>query len=127
MYIGKTREWIVVLVLAVVTLGIYSIFWIYTTFEDAKRVRGEGVGGVVGLLLCLIPIVPLFLLPSEVGQAQQKAGIQQSVAGVSGFWCLIPFVGGLIWLIKVQNGMNMIWAARSSGNAQIAPPPVPQN
>ena len=38
-------------VLYVVTLGLYSWYWVYRTHREAKSRTGRGLGGVLGLLL----------------------------------------------------------------------------
>jgi hypothetical protein len=30
---------------------------------------------------------------------------------LTGFWNLIPLVGAIIWVVKVQNAMNRRWEA----------------
>ena len=94
------------------TLGIYGLFWQYRSFEDLKLRTGQGVGGVIGLLLALcIGIVNVFLLPSEIGNMYAQEGLEKPVTGLTGFWVLIPLVGWIIWIVKVQNAMNDRWEA----------------
>ena len=107
---GKIRNWGVVAILTIITCGIYGLFWQYYVFDENKKASGEGVGGVVGLILAIfIGIVNIFLLPAEVGNIYEKAGQEKPVRGVTGFWALIPIVGWFIWLYKVQNAINTRW------------------
>jgi len=107
---GKIRSWGVVAILTIITCGIYGLFWQYYVFDENKKASGEGVGGVVGLILAIfIGIVNIFLLPAEVGNIYEKAGQEKPVRGVTGFWALIPIVGWFIWLYKVQNAINTRW------------------
>ena len=46
---GQVRSPVVVILLSIITLGIYALFWYYRVFEDLKLRTGKGVGGVVGL------------------------------------------------------------------------------
>jgi hypothetical protein len=100
----------VVALLTIVTCGIYGIFWQYYVFEENKRHSGDGVGGVVGVILAIfLGIVNIFLLPAEVGNIYAKAGQEKPVTGLTGFWAIIPIVGWFIWLYKVQTAINERW------------------
>ena len=51
---------------AILTLGIYTFIWTYKTQDEIKRYSGNGVGGVLGLVIyILISPVTYFLVPSE--------------------------------------------------------------
>ena len=107
---GKIRSWGVVAILSIITCGIYFFFWSYYVFEEDKQHSGDGVGGVVGVILAIfVGIVNWFLLPAEVGNIYAKAGREKPVSGVTGFWNLIPIVGWFIWLYKVQTAINTRW------------------
>jgi len=107
---GKVREPVVVILLSIVTLGIYFLVWSYNVFQENKDFSNEGVGGVVGLVFAiLLGIVNWFLLPAEIGNIYARMGRQKPVSGVTGFWNLIPLVGWFIWVVKVQNAMNHLY------------------
>ena len=64
---GETRSIGKSILLAIVTLGIYAIYWTYKTQDEIKRYSGNGVGGVLGLVIYLvISPVTYFVVPSEV-------------------------------------------------------------
>ncbi len=48
--VGKVRNPIVVLILGIVTLGIYMIIWYYCIFEELRNWRGQGWSGVLYLI-----------------------------------------------------------------------------
>ena len=107
---GKIRSWVAVAVLSIITCGIYFLFWQYFVFTENKEYSGEGVGGVVGVILAIfLGIVNWFLLPAEIGNIYATAGKEKPVSGVTGFWNLIPLVGFFIWVYKVQTAMNDNW------------------
>ena len=107
---GKVRSPAAVIIFSIITLGIYTLYWYYVVFEDLKVRTGQGVGGVVGLILGLcLSIVNWFLLPSEIGNMYERMGREKPVRGVTGFWNLIPIVGFFIWIYKVQNAMNRVY------------------
>jgi hypothetical protein len=108
--VGKLREPVAVILLSIVTLGIYALYWQYASFQEMKDHSGEGVGGVVGLILALcIGIVNWFLLPAEVSNLYTRAGRTPPVSWVWGFWLLLPIIGGIIWVVKVQGSLNRYW------------------
>jgi len=41
----------------------------------------------------------------------QRAGQAKPVSGMTGFWNLIPLVGFIIWIVKVQGALNGSWEA----------------
>ena len=109
------------------TLGIYGLYWIYISFAEVRAYRGKGTSGIVGLLLALIP-VSIFLLPSHVGDMYAEAGKTKPVTGMTGLWALIPLLGSIVWLFKVQGRLNEFWAGASqeaAAPAEPAPEPAP--
>src|SRR4026207_126 len=64
---GHTRSIGLCILWAVLTLGIYTFIWTYKTQEEIKRYSGNGLGGVLGLVIyILISPVTFFVVPSEV-------------------------------------------------------------
>ena len=113
--LGKIRSPLNVVLLTIVTLGIYGIVWQYLMFSELKAHRGVGIGGGLALLFALIfPIVNVYMLPSEVGNGQVASEIPQTVRGVTGLWVLIPIAGIFIWLWKVQHATNAYWVANGA-------------
>jgi len=107
---GKVREPVAVIIFSIITLGIYFLVWTYKIFKENKDYSGEGVGGVIGLVIgLLIGIVNWFLIPSEIGNIYANAGREKPVRGVTGFWNLIPLIGWIIWIVKVQGAMNRLY------------------
>ncbi|HEU5308447.1 MAG TPA: DUF4234 domain-containing protein [Acidimicrobiia bacterium] len=107
---GKVRESVAVIIFSIITLGIYFLVWTYKIFKENKDFSGEGVGGVIGLVIgILIGIVNWFLIPSEVGNIYARMGREKPVRGVTGFWNLIPLIGFIIWVVKVQGAMNRLY------------------
>ena len=95
------------ILLAVVTLGIYAIYWTYKTHEELKESTGEGLGGVVGAVIYfLVYPVTFFVLPSEIIKACEKAGKPTDMTVKIGWWFLLPIIGNYIWYKKVQETLN---------------------
>jgi hypothetical protein len=124
--VGRHRKPLVVLLLMLVTLGIYGLYWIYISFAEVRAYRGKGTSGIVGLLLALIP-VSIFLLPSHIGDMYAESGKTKPITGMTGLWALIPLLGSIIWLFKVQGRLNEHWAGAQAPAAEPAetPPAAP--
>lgn len=107
---GKVRSPVFVILISIVTLGIYFLFWNYFIFKENKEYSGDGIGGVIGVVIAIvIGIVNWFVIPSEVGNIYAKMGQEKPVRGVTGFWNLIPLIGFIIWVVKVQGAMNRLY------------------
>ncbi|MGH3093130.1 MAG: DUF4234 domain-containing protein [Gaiellaceae bacterium] len=101
----------------IVTLGFYSWYWAFKTHEEIKQHSGEGVGGVIGLVIwILLNVVSAFVIPSEVGKMYSKDGQEPPVTGWTGLWLfpgLILIIPAIVWFVKVQGALNRYWAAKS--------------
>ena len=52
------------ILLFIVTLGIYSLYWVFKTQDEVKEHSGQGVGGVLGLVIYIVvSIVSWFSSP----------------------------------------------------------------
>ncbi len=116
--VGKIRSPLTVILLGLVTLGIYSLYWQYATFKEMKDYSGEGIGGGLGLVFAIfLGIVNVFLLPHEVGKQYLRENRGEPVSALTGFWVLIPIVGGIIWVVKVQRRLSEFWEAHGAVKA----------
>jgi hypothetical protein len=111
---GETRSIGLSILLAIVTLGIYAIYWTYKTQEEIKRYSGNGVGGVLGLVIyILISPVTFFIVPSEVRYMYEDLDGQTSpVRGITGLWILLPLAGPIVWFVMVQGALNRYWQSK---------------
>jgi len=109
--VGQQRGIGFVIVMSIVTLGIYAIYWWYKSYQEVRNYRGQGVGGIGGVLLSLI-IVGIFLLPAYIGRMHNEDGEQNPVSGLTGLWTLVPYVGGFILMYKCQDALNRFWGSR---------------
>jgi Domain of unknown function (DUF4234) len=120
--LGQRRGVAFVILISLVTLGIYFLYWTYKTFEEMKQHTGEGLGGVIGLVIALVVgIVNSFVIPSEVGMMYKGDGREAPVSGITGLWGLLPLVGWIIWVVKVQGALNRYWDSKGAGAAEPAP------
>ena len=119
--LGQERGVGFAIVMTLVTLGIYGLYWFYKSYSEVRAHRGEGVGGLVGLLLCFI-IVGYFKLPQYVGRMYRAEGNENPpVSGLTGLWGFVPYVGGFIYIAKVQGALNSYWKAKGSGSVAAVP------
>jgi hypothetical protein len=113
--IGQPRGVAFVIIIGLITFGIYLIYWAYKTGDEIKRYSGEGLGGVLWLVIwVLLSIVMWFVSPSEVGKLYSREGQHPPVSGVTGFWMLLPLIGFIIWVVKVQGALNRFWQSKGA-------------
>lgn len=111
--------------MAIITLGIYTFYWVFKTQDEVKEHSGQGVGGVLGLVIYLVVnVVTWFLVPSEVGKMYKLDGREAPFSGWTGLWLLLPIVGVFVWFIKVQGALNRYWESKASSTAPPAPVPA---
>lgn len=128
--IGQKRGLWFVILIGIVTFGIYWIYWAYKTCDEMKRRTGEGLGGVLGLVVWLvIQPVMAFVIPSELGNMVERDGKPRPMTGWTGLWM---FPGGIliipifVWFWKVQSALNTYWdevSAEPAAAPAVAPPP----
>jgi hypothetical protein len=113
--IGKPRSSLAVILLSLITIGIYGLYWQYKTFQEMKDHTGQGIGGVMGLILAIfIGFLNPFIMSNEVGNMYEASGQEKPVSAITGLWILLPLIGGIIWLVKTQGALNRYWEARGA-------------
>jgi len=117
--LGKARSIGLTILLTIVTFGIWTFFWSYQTGEDLKKYRGDGLGGVVYVIInfLLSPVV-MFLMADEVAKLYQDAGEEPPITAVWGLWFLLPLIGHIIWYVRIQNSLNTFWTLRGAPYAK---------
>jgi hypothetical protein len=111
--LGKPRGIGFGILIFIVTFGLYSLYWVYQTQEEVKRHSGEGIGGVLGLVVWLIiGAISAFVIPSEVGKMYEKDGREAPITGWTGLWLFpgaILIIPAIVWFVKVQGALNDYW------------------
>ena len=111
--LGRPRGILFVILISIVTLGIYHLYWVFKVFEELKQHTGVGIGGVLGLVIAIfIGIVNGFVLPSEIGTMYARDGRTKPMTGWTGLWLLLPIVGWFVWIVKVQGALNRYWESK---------------
>jgi hypothetical protein len=104
-----------VILLTIVTIGIWPFFWTYRTSEDLKAYNGDGLGGGLAVLLWFFihPVV-MFTMPNEIKNAYERDGRESPVSALWGLWFLLPLIGQLIWYVRVQSALNDFWISKGA-------------
>jgi hypothetical protein len=106
------------ILLFIITIGFYSWYWVFKTQEEIKQHSGEGVGGVIGLVIwILLSVVSAFVIPSEVGKMYKKDGQEPPVTGWTGLWLFpgaILIIPAIVWFVKVQGALNRYWTGKGA-------------
>lgn len=124
--VGHQRGTVFVLLIGLITFGIYWWYWAYKTQDELKQHTGDGLGGVLGLVIwILLNPVSAFVIPSEVGNTYASAGREKPITGWTGLW-LFPFgvllIPAIVWFVKVQGALNRYW---ESATPAPEPPAAP--
>ena len=106
------------ILLFIITVSLYGWYWAYKTQEEMKQHTGDGLGGVLGLVIwILIGAVSAFVIPSEIGKMYQRDGREAPVTGWTGLW-LFPFgfllIPAIVWFVKVQGSLNTYWESKGA-------------
>ena len=110
------------ILLTIVTLGIWGVLWTYRTNEDLKRYNGDGLGGVLGVVIyLLLSVVLMFTIPNEIKNTYERDGRQSPVSAIWGLWFLLPIIGNIIWYLKVQNDAQRVLVEQGGAARLIRP------
>jgi hypothetical protein len=91
------------------------VFWTYRTNEDLKKYNGDGLGGVLGVVIyLLLSVVLMFTIPNEIKNMYERDGRESPVSAIWGLWFLLPLIGHIIWYLKVQNALNDFWQSKGA-------------
>jgi len=122
--LGQQRGVGFVILLTIITLGIYSLYWVYKTQEEMKQHTGDGLGGILGLVIwILIWPVSAFVIPHEIATMYKRDGREPPFSAWTGLW-LFPFglllIPAIVWWVKVQGALNRYWEAKAAAGATAA-------
>lgn len=104
------------ILLTIVTLGIWSIVWVYRQHEDIRNYSGQGVGAALGAVIYFFAsVITWFLIPNEVeNHLYRRDGRESPVRTIMGFWFLLPIIGNFVWYLKVQRAINDFWISKGA-------------
>ena len=119
-YIGITRDPVMVIVLSIVTCGIYYFYWLYTVMNDLNRMTGrEIINPGTFILLCIFCAPSIYYVFYTVDKNLAEASRYEGTYYKENFimWLILAMVCGIGLLIGMHNiteGFNAIWARRSA-------------
>ena len=120
--VGNTRSVGLSILWAILTLGIYTFFWIYKTFDETERYRGKGLGGALGLIIYIgCVFIGWFLIAiagvlvwNEIDGLYKDDGGEAPHSPLWGLWLLVPIVGPFVWFIPTQRALNDFWISKGA-------------
>jgi Domain of unknown function (DUF4234) len=116
--VGRPRGIGFGILLFIITLGFYGWYWVFKTQEETKQRTGEGLGGVLGLVIwILISPVSAFVIPSEIGKMYAIDGMVPPITGWTGLWLFpgaILVIPAIVWFVKIQGALNRYWAGAAA-------------
>ena len=115
---GKGRSTGLVILVTIVTFGIWTLVWSYQNGDELKRHNRTGPGGGLYLLFTLVFMpITMFLLADEIDKMYSAAGKKSPVSALTGLWFLLPIIGNIVWYVKVQGALNAQWESLGAGPA----------
>jgi hypothetical protein len=113
--LGKPRSAVLVILLTIVTFGIWAVVWSFQNGSELKQRSGTGLGGVAYLFITLIiSPVTMFMMAGEVEQLYRSEGKEPPITTIWGLWFLLPIIGNLIWYVRIQSALNDYWTSHGS-------------
>ena len=118
---GEVRDPIMVMVLSLVTCGIYQLYWISKSYEELNRGLGrEQFNFVKDLLLSVVTcgiygIYAMWQFLNGVTELQQKWGVQPKFEAPIMF--IVLFVFGPAVTFMAQDSLNNAWEHGTPGGA----------
>jgi cytochrome bd-type quinol oxidase subunit 2 len=116
--LGQPRGIGFCILLFIITLSLYGLYWVYKTQEEMKQHTGEGLGGVLGIVVWIVvSAVSAFVIPSEVGKMYKRDGREPPVTGWTGLWLFpgaILIIPAIVWFVKIQGALNRYWESKAA-------------
>lgn len=122
MYIGKTRSPLAVILLSVVTCGIYYFYWLYTIMDDLNKASDREIINPALFLVLSIFCGPFiyyvfYTVDRNLGEISRNEGTPYKENFI--IWLILTLVcsvGLIMGMYQITEGFNEIWAKRYNGN-----------
>jgi len=114
MYVGKIQNPIMVIVLSIVTCGIYAIYWLYTSLTELNKIAGKEV--VNPILGAIIAPYGLYVLDKELVEIYKNEGIGEYKPNFI-LWIILTIVCGIgfyMAIYQLVGAFNKIWENRGA-------------
>lgn len=113
---GEVRSPVLVLVLILITCGIYNLYWIYKVSDETQKYSGETtLSPVVELLLCIFTCGLYYFYwnykyGKMIAKCHERAGL--AVEDNSVLYLILSVLGlGIINALIMQTSLNKVWEA----------------
>jgi hypothetical protein len=115
---GKGRSTALVILVSIVSFGIWIFVWSFQNGEELKKHNRTGLGGAIYLILTIVfaPIT-MFMVADEIDKMYTASGKKSPVTALTGLWVLLPFIGNIVWYVKVQGALNDHWESLGAAPA----------
>jgi len=113
---GESRSPVAVLLLSLITCGIYHLYWVYKTSEETQRYLGKVTPSpAVELLLCMFTCGIYYIYWNYkygkiIAECQMRAGLKSEDNSIL-FLILAIFGFGIIDSLIMQSTLNRVWEA----------------
>jgi hypothetical protein len=119
-YIGLTRDPVMVIVLSIVTCGVYYFYWLYTVMNDINKAAGREIinpGTFILLSIFCAPMVyyVFYTVDKNLAEVSYHEGTFYKENFI--MWLILAMMCGIGLFIGMHNitvGFNAIWAKRSA-------------
>ena len=123
MRIGERREPALVLILSIITFGIYYLYWVYQASAETQEFLAEpdtspGVEVLLFVVTCgLYTLYWDYKMAQRIAKMQRMVGLREVDNGV--LYIVLDLVGvGIVNGLIQQGQMNEVWTAATSRGIQ---------
>lgn len=115
-YVGRIRSLVLVVLLSLITAGIYFFIWYYQLNRELRKHLGRGPEPALLLaLFILVPFIGWFIATWATGvtlrKVQRNADTDRMTnPAYAAIWSLVPVVGWFFAAGFLQGGANRAWA-----------------
>lgn len=113
----RQRSVLMVLLLSIVTCGIYSFFWVYSTRQEMNAYLNDNskspeLNTILAILCSIYWLFIMYDYSSDITKMQQKAGLP--VKDLALLNLLLSIFGfGIVSILIMQSQLNEIYASKS--------------
>jgi len=122
-YVGKRQEPVTLVLLSILTCGIYGAYWLYITGKDINAVLGRDavnpVLAIVGMFCAPVILYYLYTLDRELVEVGNARGIEYKQNFV--LWIVLAIVCGIgLWVayFQIPKFLNSVWDNSEGQNLQ---------
>jgi hypothetical protein len=113
-HVGKKQDPFLLILLSIVTCGIYAIYYWYITGQDLNKMLGREAVNPVFLFISLVFFPLMFYYLYMIDKALEEVGGQSGKPYSPNFimWLLLSLIcgiGGFVALFQTSKYLNNVW------------------